>query len=131
MHVPAITQRPLTVQPVQVGKEYASKAKAAKTPAQAGVCSDEGTKAVHQVLTVHGKGALWELRHLARQMRQVPQIDLFVPTVSPSTLRYTPQMPLLAYLSRFCSRTMQRTICMVSRRLTHVEGTSPIPCTFL
>lgn len=67
---------------VQVGKEYASKAKAAKTPVQASVCAEQGTDAVHQVLVEQGKGILWELQHLARQMRQVPQIDLCVPTVS-------------------------------------------------
>eukprot|EP00892_Ulva_mutabilis_P010762 jgi/Ulvmu1/8058/UM004_0295.1 len=67
---------------MKVGKEYASKAKAAKTPAQASVCAEEGTQALHQVLTVHGKGTLWELQHLARQMRQVPQIDLCVPTIA-------------------------------------------------
>ena len=86
MHVPATRRFSLTAQSVQVGKEYASKAKAAKTPVQASICSDEGMKAVHQVLTVHGKGVLWELQHLARQLRQVPQIDLCVPTVSPSKL---------------------------------------------
>lgn len=86
---------------VQVGKEYASKAKAAKTPAQASVCAEEGIEAVNHVLIVQGKGVLWELQRLARQMRQVPQIDLCVPTVSPNTVASVPMMLLHAPLAFF------------------------------
>jgi GTP1/Obg family GTP-binding protein len=68
----------------QVGKDYATRASRASTAKEAEVLEEEGVEAMRALLVQNGKGAICEMQQLSKKMRQVPQIDLYVPTV-----RYT------------------------------------------
>jgi hypothetical protein len=70
---------------LQVAKLYAVQASSAADVKQAESVSEKGIVAVQEVLLKNGKGTIWELQQLAKKMRRVPQIDVFVPTVRPCT----------------------------------------------